>query len=117
LVTLPTTAPAPVIAVVAAACLCPPPFPTRRSSDLLLTTRLTAAPDVTLVPATGFWLITVPAGTVELDCIVTLPTTRPAPVIAVVAATCTRLTTSHAITEAAPLLTTRLTAAPDVTLV
>jgi hypothetical protein len=38
------------------------------------------------VPAIGVWLITEPAGTVVLDAVVTAPTVRFAPTIALVAA-------------------------------
>jgi hypothetical protein len=48
--------------------------------------RFTADPLATVVPPAGFWLMTVPAGTVLLDSVVTVPTARRAPVIAVVAA-------------------------------
>ena len=43
-------------------------------------------PRITIVPATGLSLITLPDGTVLLAAIVTVPTTRPTLVIAVVAA-------------------------------
>jgi len=45
------------------------------------TTRLTAVPPDTCVFPTGVWLITDPEATVELDCVVTVPTARPAPVM------------------------------------
>jgi hypothetical protein len=50
------------------------------------TTRLTAEPELTLVPATGLSLMTLPEATVALLAVVTVPTTSPAPVIDVVAA-------------------------------
>jgi hypothetical protein len=50
------------------------------------TTKSTAEPGFTNVPAVGFSLITLPPGTVLLDAAVTVPTTNPALVIAVVAA-------------------------------
>jgi hypothetical protein len=50
------------------------------------TTSATAEPAATLVPAAGFWLITLPDGTVALDDCVTAPSASPALVIAVVAA-------------------------------
>ncbi len=77
-----------MIAVVAAACVWPTTFGTVTSGGPLLTTRFTAEPATTFVPAAGVWLITVPAGTVGLDCVVTVPSARPAVVIAVVAAAC-----------------------------
>jgi hypothetical protein len=45
-------------------------------------TRFTAEPFDTLVPAAGLSLMTSPETTVLLDCIVTVPTVRPAAVIA-----------------------------------
>jgi hypothetical protein len=89
-VTVPTTSPAPVIAVVAAACVDPTTFGTATWLVPLEMTRLTAEPTLTFVPATGDSLITSPEATVELDCVVTLPTTRPMPVIAVLAAACVK---------------------------
>jgi hypothetical protein len=50
------------------------------------TVRFTALPTGTLEPPAGFWLITLPAGTVGLDAVVTVPTVRPALVRLVVAA-------------------------------
>ncbi len=50
------------------------------------TTRSTAVPGATKAPPTGSWLITSPAGTVPLFAVVTVPTVRPAPTIAVSAA-------------------------------
>ena len=52
------------------------------------TTSATAEPAATLVPDAGLWLITLPEGTVALDCCEIAPTASPAPVIAVVAAAC-----------------------------
>ena len=56
-------------------------------------TRFTDEPTVTDVPASGASLITAPDATVLLDAIDTVPTTRPAPVIEVVAALCVSPTT------------------------
>ena len=92
-VTVPTTRPAPVIAVSAAACVRPTTFGTATGAGPVETTRSTAVPAATLAPASGLWLITLPAGTVPLEDVVTVPTTRPAPVIAVSAAACVRPTT------------------------
>jgi hypothetical protein len=50
------------------------------------TTRLTAVAAATCAPAAGVSLITLPGATVELDAMVTVPSTRPAPLIAVAAA-------------------------------
>jgi hypothetical protein len=47
---------------------------------------LTAEPEFTLVPALGLSLITLPDAAVELLAVVTVPSTSPAPVMAVVAA-------------------------------
>src|SRR5207253_2701783 len=91
IVTVPTVRPAPVMALVAAACVWPTTFGTGTGAGggaPLETTRLTATPLATLVPAAGLWLITLPGATVVLDCIVTAPTVRPALVMALVAAAC-----------------------------
>src|ERR1700683_4178900 len=79
------------------------------------TTRFTADPVPTDVPATGLSLITLPAATVPLEAVVTVPTTRPAPVIAVVAAACVSPTTFGTETCAVPVDTTRFTADPRAT--
>ena len=86
LVTVPSTRPAEVIAVVAAACVLPTTFGTAICGGPLETTRLTEDPLLTCVPAVGLWLITLPEATVVLDAVVTVPNVRPAEVIAVVAA-------------------------------
>ena len=51
------------------------------------------APGSDGVPAIGVWLITEPDGTVALELVVMVPTVRPAPVIALVAAACVWFTT------------------------
>ena len=61
--------------------------------------------------------MTEPDGTVVLDAVVTVPTVRPAPVIAVVAAVCVRPTTFGTATCGGPDETTRLTALPVTTCV
>jgi hypothetical protein len=99
-VAAPTTSPAPVIAVVAAACVSPTTFGTATVGGPVDTTRFTADPSVTEVPAAGFSLITSPEGTVLLEAVVTVPTTSPAPVIAVVAAACVSPTTFGTVTVA-----------------
>src|SRR6266850_2406941 len=91
-VTAPTIRFAPVIAVVAAACVRPTTLGTATCGGPDDTTSATAPPGATCVPAIGVWLITDPAGTVVLDAVVTAPTIRFAPVIAVVAAACVRAT-------------------------
>src|ERR1700731_2688910 len=80
------------------------------------TTRFTAEPRGAPVPAAGLSLITSPEGTVELDAVITVPTVRPAPVIAVVAADCESPTTLGTVTGAGPDDTVRLTAHPAPTL-
>src|SRR5262245_13605535 len=102
------------MAVVAAVCVSPTAFGTGTCGGPLETTMLTALPWATCVLAVGDWLITRPAGTVVLDWFVTVPTTRFAPVIAVVAAVCVRPTTFGTATCGGPLETTRLTALPCV---
>src|SRR5204863_20186 len=116
-VTVPTVRPAPVMALAAAACVWPTTFGTATWAGPLETTRLTAEPLATLVPAAGLSLMTVPEATVVLDCIVTVPRVRPAPVMALVAAACVWPTTFGTATWAGPLETTRLTAEPFATLV
>jgi len=85
-VTVPTTSPAAAIAVLAAACVIFTTLGT--ATGPIETISATAEPAATLVPAAGVWLITLPAGTVVLDDCEIVPTTRPAPVIAAVAAAC-----------------------------
>src|SRR5262245_55168298 len=116
-VIVPTTRPAFVIAVVAAVCVRPTTFGTATCGGPDDTTRFTELPTVTCVPETGDWLITEPAATVVLDCCVTVPTTRFAFVIAVVAAVCVRPTTFGTATCGGPDDTTRFTALPTVTCV
>jgi hypothetical protein len=82
------------------------------------TTRFTDDPVLTEVPAVGLSLITSPEGTVELEAVVTVPTTNPTPVIAVVAAVCVSSTTFGTITCvtcAGPLEITRFTDDPVFT--
>jgi hypothetical protein len=82
-----------VIAVVAAACVCPTTLGTATSPVPEETTKLTAEAAITCVPAAGFSLITLPEVTVLLDWAVTVPNTKLALVIAVVAAACVWPTT------------------------
>src|SRR5204862_6274804 len=94
--TAPTVKPAPLMALVAAACVWPTTFGTATGvggGAPLETTRLTAAPLATLVPAAGLSVITLPEATVVLDCCVTVPAVRPALVMALVAAACVWPTT------------------------
>src|SRR6185369_3994100 len=103
-----TTSPTVVMAVVAAVCVRPTTFGTETLGGPLDTTRLTAEPAFTCVPAAGFSLITLPAGTVALDALVTTPSTSPALVMAVVAAACVKPTTFGTETLGGPLDTTKL---------
>src|SRR5499426_3268369 len=116
-VIVPTTRPAFVIAVDAAVCVRPTTFGTATCGGPDDTTRFTELPVATCVPDTGDELITLPAATVVLDCCVTVPTTRPAFVIAVDAAVCVRPTTFGTATCGGPDDTTRFTALPCVTCV
>jgi hypothetical protein len=113
--TVPTTKPAPLIAVEAAACVSPTTFGTATLAGPVETTRFTAEPTFTLVPAVGLSLITLPFATVLLAALVTVPTTKPAPVMAVEAAACVSPTTFGTTAVAGPLETTRLTAEPIFT--
>src|SRR6185503_7215214 len=115
---VPTVRPAPVIALDAAVWLRPATFGTVTGGcGPDETTRPTALPAVTCVPASGVWLMTVPAGTVALDVVVTPPTTRPAAVIAAVAAVCVVFTTFGTTTSAGPDETTSATPLPLATCV
>ena len=114
-VTVPTTRPASVIAVVAAACVSPTTLGMATVPGPEDTTRLTAPPGFTWIPAAGLSLITLPAATVLLAWLVTVPSTRPAPVIAVVAAAWVSPTTLGTATCAGPEETTRFTALPGFT--
>src|SRR6476661_8261457 len=109
-VIVPTVSVAPVIAVLAAACVrpttfgtvvCGRPDETTRATEVLMTTSLSAA---------GVWLITEPLGTVVLDCVVIVPTVSVAPVIAVLAALCVRPTTFGTVVCGRPDETTNATA-------
>src|SRR6185295_18584974 len=111
-VTVPSVRFAPVIAVVAAACVRPTTFGTATCGGPLDTTSVTAEPCATCVPAAGDWLMTEPAGTVELVAVVTVPSVRFAPVMALVAAACVSPTTFGTATCGEPLDTTSATALP-----
>src|SRR5438067_1008724 len=109
------------MALVADACVSPTTFGTATGVGAgapLETTRLTAAPFATLVPAAGLWLITLPEATVVLDCCVTAPAVRPALVMALVADACvwpTTFGTGTGVGAGAPHATTRLAAESAVT--
>ena len=111
--------PTPVNAVVAEDCVIPTTLGTVTMAGPEETAKSTALPAVTLVPAAGLSLITLPAATVELLWVVTVPTLRPAPVIAVVAADCVIPTTLGTLTFSGgvgPEETTRFTELPEATL-
>src|SRR3954454_1012440 len=107
-VTAPTTRPAFVIAVDAAACVRPTTFGTATWGGPDDTMSDTALPTETCVAAAGVWLMTEPAGTMALDANVTVPTVRPAFPIAVDAGVCARPTTLGTATCGGPDETTRL---------
>ena len=111
-VTVPTTRPAASIAASAVACVRPTTFGTPTGCTPSDTTRSTAVPGSAFVPPAGFWLITLPAGTVASYAVVTVPTTRPAAAIAASAFACVRPTTFGTPTGCTPSDTTRSTAVP-----
>src|SRR6185436_12773545 len=111
-VIVPTVKPAPVIAAVAAACVKFTTLGTATSGGPVETTKLTAEPAALCVPAVGLWLMTEPAATVALDAVVIVPTVKPAPVIAAVAAACVRFRMLGTATRGGPVETTKATALP-----
>src|SRR4029079_18229686 len=115
--TVPSARPAAVMAVVAAPWVRPTTFGTVTCGAPEDTTSETALPRLTCAPLSGDWLMTDPAGTVVLVAVVTVPTTRPAFVIAVVAAVCVRPTTLGTATCGRPEDTTSDTALPTLTCV
>src|SRR5688572_13703309 len=115
LVIAPTTRSAPVIAAAAAVCVRLVTSGTATCGLPVETTSATALPTSTSAPATGFCEITEPAGTVRLVALVIAPSTRSAPVIAVVAAVWVRLVTSGTATCGLPVETTSATALPTST--
>src|SRR3954471_12622408 len=116
-VIVPTVSDAPVMAVLAAVCVRPTTLGTATCGRPDETTRLTALPVLTCVPAMGDWLITDPAGTVVLVAVVIVPTVSDAPATAVLAAVCVRPTMLGTATCGRPDETTRLTALPVLTCV
>src|SRR3954466_8687895 len=114
-VIVPTTSCAVVIAVVAAACVRPTTAGavTCGSPDEIVSA--IALPTTTSAFAAGFWLITLPAGTVMLEAVVRVPTTSCAVVIAVVAAACVNPTTPGALTCGRPDETVSAIALPTTT--
>src|SRR5262249_55529843 len=93
IVTVPSVRFPAVIALVAAVCVRPTTFGTVTIDGPDDTTSATDEPAATAVPAAGVELMIEPAGTVALGAVVTVPTTRPALVIAVPAADCVMPTT------------------------
>jgi hypothetical protein len=115
IVTVPSVRPTFIKFVIAEACVSPTTEGTMTCTGPVETTRLTALPGATCVPPTGFWLMTDPAGTVELAAVETLPTVSPMFVNVVVAAACVAPTTEGTVTIRGPEETTRLTALPAAT--
>ena len=111
LVMVPTVSPAPVIALVAAACVWFTTMGTRTDDDPVETTISTLVPAATSEPACGLWLMTSPIGTVACDAVSTAPNVSPAVVIALPAAASVKLITLGTTASA----TTRSTAVPAVT--
>src|SRR3954452_18506303 len=89
-VTVPTTRPAPVIEVVAAACVRPTTFGTATCAGPDETTSATALPVATCVAAAAFCPITEPDGTVVLEEVVIVATGNSRSLIEVAAAACVR---------------------------
>ena len=113
--TVPTVRPAEVSVDVAADSVVPTTFGTVTGCTPSDTTRFTALPGATCVPADGDWLITWPAGIVLLYCSLTVPTVRPAEVRVDAAADCVVPTTFGTVTGCTPSDTTRFTALPGAT--
>src|SRR3954468_18267928 len=114
-VSVPTTSCAPLIAVVAAACVNPTTAGALTCGRPVDNVSATALPTTTSAPAAGDWLMTLPDGTVMLDAVVSVPTTSCAPVIAAVAAACVKPTTAGALTCGRPLETVSAIALPTTT--
>src|SRR3954471_19642125 len=114
-VMVPTTSCAVVIAVVAAACVKPTTPGALTCGRPDETVSAIALPTTTSALAVGFWLMTLPAGTVMLDAVVMVPTTSCAVVIAVVAAACVNPTTAGALTCGRPDETVSAIALPTTT--
>src|SRR3954464_13006321 len=100
---VPTTSCAPVIAVVAAACVSPTTFGALTCGRPVDTVSAIALPTTTSAAAAGDWLMTLPDGTVMLDVVVIVPTTSCTVVIALVAAAWVNPTTSGALTCGRPV--------------
>src|SRR5687767_1858944 len=113
--TLPMTRPTAVIALPAAACVRFTTAGTDTSGRPDETTSVTAVPETTDVPASGLWLMTLPAGTVRLAAVLIAPAASPDVVIMLIAAACARPTTSGTATYGRPEDTTMATALPITT--
>src|SRR5436305_1107837 len=103
------------MAVAAAVCVSPTTDGTATCGTPDDTTSATALPVATCEPAIGVSLMTEPAATVVLDAVVTAPTIRFAPVMAVAAAVCVSPTTDGTATCGTPDDTTSATALPVAT--
>src|SRR4051812_50219958 len=114
-VMVPTTSCAVAMAVVAAACVNPTTPGALTCGRPDETVSAIALPTTTSAFAAGFWLMTLPAGTVMLEAGVMVPTTSCAVVIAVVAAACVNPTTAGALTCGRPLETLSAIALPTTT--
>ena len=79
------------------------------------TTIETALPASACVPAAGLWLMMLPTATVPLSAVDLVPTLRPAPVIAEVAADSVLLTTFGTATIAGPSETVSAITLPGCT--
>src|SRR4051794_38539835 len=97
------------MALVAAACVVLTTFGTTTTGGPDETTSATVLPLATCAPAAGFWLMTAPAATVVLVAVVTAPSVRPAPAIALDAAACVSPTTFGTATGAGAPPSGRLT--------
>src|SRR3954463_11615308 len=114
-VMVPTTSCAPVIAVVAAACVKPTTSGALTCGRPDETVSAIALPTTTSAPAAGDWLMTLPDGTVMLDVVVIVPTTSCTAVIALVAAARVNPTTSGALACGRPVEIVSATALPTTT--
>src|SRR5215470_1154518 len=102
-VTVPTASPDVVIAVDAAAWVRFTTSGTATYGRPDETTRATVEPITTSAPADGFSEMMLPAGTVVLDAVVTVPTVSPAVVSAVLPAACVIPTTFGTLTCGSPV--------------
>src|SRR5256714_1001484 len=101
--------------VVATGCAKPTTLGTGTGAGPSDTTRVTALPGSTGVPAPGLWLTTLPAATVVLLTVVMAPTARLAADRVAAATDCAKPTTLGTGTGAGPSDTTRVTALPGST--